>query len=175
MWFPIELHCLTAQRGGLPAALKATLEQHSHYHVVDERKIANYQCDSSPSGAASMFARLNDCSAAYIGTGHMRPVAPFCAFTLAPEFGIAYLEHLIDYEPLTEKQSSKRWLANALYAFVYELLRDHASLSFVVLPLPIEGEPPAGFTQVISGDCYRIKRTEPSVAPKSPVGRDFES
>jgi len=170
MWFPVELHCPTAQRGGLAAALRATLEHHIHYHVVDERKIANYQCDSSPAGAASVFARLNDCSAAYIGTGHMRPVAPFCAFTLSRELGMAYLEHLIDYEPLTEQPSSKRWLAHALYAFVQELLHDHESLSFVVLPLPIEGGTPAGFTQVVSGDRYHLIRTEPSVA-RGAVGR----
>jgi len=161
MWFPVELHSPSAQRGGLPAALKATLEQHAHYHIVDEQKIANHQCDSSPTGAALTFARLNDCSATYIGTGHMRPVAPFCAFRLAPELGIAYLQHLIDYEPLTEKQSSKRWFGNALYAFVHVLLRDHESLSVVVMPLPIAGEPPAGFLQVASGDRYHIKRTEP--------------
>jgi hypothetical protein len=151
--------------------VKVTLEQHAHYHIVDERKIANRQCDSSPNGVAATFARLNDCSATYIGTGHMRPVAPFCAFTLAPELGIAYLEHLIDYESLTEKRSSKRWLASALYAFVHVLLRDHESLSYVVLPLPIEGEPPAGFTQVASGDRYHIKRTEQSVQPELPNSR----
>ncbi|EMI22519.1 hypothetical protein RMSM_00544 [Rhodopirellula maiorica SM1] len=161
MWFPVELHCPSAQRGGLPAALKAALEQHAHYHIVDERRIANLQCDSSPNGVASTFAKLDDCSATYIGARHMSPVAPFCAFTMAPELGIAYLEHLIDYEPLAETRFGERWLASALYGFVHMLLRDHETLSAVVLPLPIDGDPPAGYTQVSVDDRYHIKRTEP--------------
>ncbi|MEZ6052862.1 MAG: hypothetical protein R3C02_16000 [Planctomycetaceae bacterium] len=164
MWFPVDLHSLSAQRGGLPAAVMAAFEQHAHFHIVDERRIANHQCDSSANGAASTFAKLDDCSATYIGARHMSPVAPFCAFTLAPELGIAYLEHLIDYEPLAETRFGKRWLANALYGFVHMLLRDHQTLSAVVLPLPIDGEPPAGFAQVAVDDRYHIKRTEQSAA-----------
>jgi hypothetical protein len=164
MWFPVDLHCPSAQRGGLPAAVTAALEQHAHYQIVDERRIANHQCDSSPNGAAATFAKLDDCSATYIGARHMSPVAPFCAFTLAPDLGIAYLEHLIDYEPLAETRFGKRWLASALYGFVHILLRDHESLSAVVLPLPIDGHPPDGFTQVAVDDRFQIKRTEQSVA-----------
>ncbi len=44
------------------------------------------------------------------------------------------------------------------------LLRDHESLSAVVLPLPTDGDPPAGFAQVAVDDRYHIKRTEQSVA-----------
>ena len=164
MWFPVDLHCPSAQRGGLPAALKVALEQHPHHHIVDQRKITNHQCDSSPNGVASTFALLDDCSAAYIGARHMIPAAPFCAFTLATELGIAYLEHLIDYEPLAETRFGKRWLANALYGFVHMLLRDHESMEAVVLPLPIDGDPPGGFTQIAVDDRYHIKRTEQSVA-----------
>ncbi len=90
----------------------------------------------------------------------MIPVAPFCAFTLAPESGIAYLEHLLDYEPLDEKRIGRQCLAAALYSFVHLLLRDHESLSAVVLPLPIDGNPPDGFTQVAADDRFHIKRTE---------------
>ena len=164
MWFPVELHSPSAQRGGLPAALMAALEQHTHYHIVDNRKISNHQCDSSSIGAASTFALLDDCGAVYIGARHMSPVAPFCAFTRAPELGIAYLEHLIDYEPLAQTRFGQRWLANALFGFVYMLLHDNDSLSAVVLPLPIDGDPAAGFTQVAVDDRYHIKRTEPRVA-----------
>jgi len=67
MWSPVELHCPSAQRGLLPAAVIAALEQHAHYHIVDDRKISNHQCDSSPNGAASTFALLDDCCATYIG------------------------------------------------------------------------------------------------------------
>lgn len=158
MWLPVDLHCLLAQRRGLPIAVTELLEKHAHYQIVEERRIANQKCDSSPSGAAATYAKLDNCSATYIGARHMSPVAPFCAFTLAPELGIAYLEHLIDYEPLAETSFGNRWLANALYGFVYILLRDHESLSAVVLPLPIDGDPPCGFTQVAVDDRYHIKR-----------------
>lgn len=159
MWFPVELHSPSAQRGQLAAAVIAALEQHSHYHIIEERKVANHPCDSSPTGAAATLAMLEGCTAAYIGARHMNPVAPFCAFTTAPELGIAYLEHLIDYEPLAKSRFSKRWLSAGLHGFVHLLLRDHKTLSAVVLPLPIDGDPPAGFAQIAVDDRYHIVRT----------------
>lgn len=164
MWLPVELHNPSAQRGGLAAALVAVLEQHTHYHIVDQRKIAHHRCDSSRNGAAATLALLDRCSATYIGVQHMRPVAPFCAFTTAPELHIAYLEHLIDCEPLTESRFGTRWLAAGLYAFVHMLLRDQNSLSAIVLPSPIDGDPPAGFAQIAVDERYPIRRTEQSIA-----------
>lgn len=79
---------------------------------------------------------------------------------MAPEVGIAYLEHLIDYEPLADTRFGQRWLTNALYSFVCLLLRDNDSLSTVVMPLPIVGDPVSGFEQVAVDDRYHIRRTE---------------
>ncbi len=159
MWFPVALHASSNQIRGIAKALEETLEQRTHCHVVDQRRIANSPCDSSSEGAAATVMLLGKCSVAYVGASNGIPVAPFCGFTLASELGVAYLEHLIDYEPLAATKFGKHWLANALFSFVYVLLREHKTLNAVVLPLPIAGDPLKGFRQVPVDDRYHVVRT----------------
>ena len=157
MWFPAQLNA-DAKHNGLLTALASVLSSHVHVHVIQDRIFANAPSDSSTEGVARTVKLLTQCTAAYVGTSNMKPSAPYCAFTIAPELGIAYLEHLIDYDQLTPSSFGERWLAASLYQFINALVSDYPAVENVVSALPIDGIPPAGFVQTPVDDRFHVTK-----------------
>lgn len=167
MWFRVELHSERARRGGLLQALTRQLASHPHYMLVTERRITNFPCDNSEVGSRETANLLNQCSVAYAGTRHMCPVSPYSGFSVAAELGIAYLEHLIDYDPLPETRNARRWTSASLHAFVSFLFLDHPEVNTVVPPLPIDPETHGEMREVPVDDRYHVIRTGQGDAPEA--------
>lgn len=134
MWFPVEIHSKQAAASGLLDALAASLCGHLHHFVVADRRIDGRPVGQTVAAAADAVRLLGGCSVAYVGARHGAPIAPFAGFSLAPALGIAYLEYLIDYDPVPESGGFSRWLTSGLDAFVMFLRREHADIRTVVLP-----------------------------------------
>jgi len=168
MWCPVELHASRGQVRDLSRALAAQLRTSRHYALVTKRRIDGRAIDNSLEAATQMVCLLEDCAVAYIGARHGTPIAPYAGFTLARELGIAYLEHLIDYDPPSENQQPRRWLTNGLHAFVFLLFREHTQIDTVVLPLL--GEPGVFDGYVVEQDqdlWVATRNRRSSAAPKA--------
>ena len=137
MWFPVELHSVSAVSGGLLAALREHLLAHEHHVLVHDRRLVGYPIDRDSGEINRVVEGLAACSIAYVGTQHLVPVAPFAAFTAAPELGIAYLETLIDQDAPGNGSGLPPWLTNGVGIFVFRLFREHPQITEIVLPFPI--------------------------------------
>lgn len=135
MWFPVEIHSRQAVASGLGDSLAACFRAHPHHFIVTGRKVEGRPVGQTAEAALEAVRLLESCSVAYVGARHGSPIAPFAGFSLAPALGIAYLEYLIDYDPLPERRAFSRWLTNGLEAFGMFLRREHENIQTVVLPV----------------------------------------
>ena len=165
MWYPVELHSQDANRGGLLGALVEELSSRPHYLLVTSRQISGQLCDESEDGARQTAVMLDQCSTAYVGTHHMAPVAPYSAFTLAPDIGVAYLEYFIDYNPLPTKVFDSHTISSPLHDFATALFREHQEIHTIVLPMPTSPVLDDHFEQHAVGEHYYLVRIERAAQP----------
>jgi hypothetical protein len=145
MWHPVELHNPKVLERGLREALVGHLSTYPHHILVSHGEQVGTQLQSGSKHAEELVRKLEASSVAYIGVSHMRLVAPFCTFSLAPELGIARIEHLVDSGPLPVKRSEQKWLVNALASFLFVLFREHHNIQQVALPFEMNDEEFDGF------------------------------
>ncbi|WP_027708438.1 hypothetical protein [Zooshikella ganghwensis] len=140
MWFPVAFHDQNARRKGLREAFEAQLSQYKHYLLVEDGLTTENEIEMNQSVANEIATKLDSCSISYIGARHMLPVAPFTAFSSAPELGIARLEYLIDYGELPTKKGGKKWMTNALASILVVLFKENQNIRQVALPLELKEE-----------------------------------
>ena len=157
MWFPVEVHSVGAVAGGLLDAAREHLRQCPQFHLVSDRRFDGRRI--SDADVDSVIDALDDCSVSFSGTTNMRAIGPFGGFTLAPDLGVAYLEHLVAHDPLPNDRELSVWITAPVNRFVTFLLRDNPEIDTVVLPMPLGDLPFDGFTQATVDDRFHLTRS----------------
>lgn len=158
MWFPVEIHSEGAVNGGLPAALREHLRLQPHVIVVADRKLVNQPLGNDPGELDSVLDEFTSCSAAYVGTHHMSPAAPFGAFKIASDLGIAYLELLLDANPWEGNAKADAAISVAIHSFVHCLFEDHLQVDRVILPFALTTPFELRFVQTEESGSYHLTR-----------------
>lgn len=135
MWMPVEVR----PRGGegVRASIVAQLARSVHYRAVSERQRVSEPLSADAETAERVMRELEACSIVYAGGRHGAVFAPFCAFSVAREFGVARVEHLIAHGAPPEDASITRWLGNEVEGILLVLLHEHREIEQVALPLPV--------------------------------------
>ena len=157
MWFPVEVHSVGAVAGGLLNAAREHIRQYPQFHIVSDRRFDGRTINDADVDA--VVDAIDNCSVAFAGTNHMTPNGPFGGFTLAPDLGVAYLEHLVAHDPLPDDRRISVWITAPVHHFVNFLLREHAEINTVVLPMPLGDPPFDGFTQTAVDDRIHLTRS----------------
>ena len=136
MWLPVDIHKVSAIAGGVVESLLSHLAEGKFYYLIQNRNVVNDYLDSLGKAAAeSIIANFKRCSICYVGTSNMRPCAPFLAVTFAEEIGIAYIEHLIDFDSIEDATMLGRWSNRMITSLCHLIFKEHEGVNSIVIPL----------------------------------------
>ncbi|CCN72904.1 hypothetical protein [Vibrio nigripulchritudo] len=141
MWLPVDIHKKSAVEGGIVKSFLSHLAEGKFYYLVENRNVVNNCLDTIGKEAArAVVSNFEKCSICYVGTSRMRACAPFLAATFAEEIGIAYIEHLIDFDPIEESTALGCWSNNKIESLCYLIFRKHENINSIVIPLLLRDE-----------------------------------
>ena len=136
MWLPVDIHKESAREGGVVESFLSHLAEGKYYYLIKGRNVVNETLDTiGKETAEEIVANFEKCSVCYVGTSRMRACAPFLAATIAEDIGIAYLEHLIDFDPIEGAATLGRWSSNMIESLCYLIFKDNESINSIVIPL----------------------------------------
>jgi len=158
MWAPVNLNNPKPRQAGLREALVASIAASPHYRLVSHGSLDGQQLPKGEEAADAFVRSFEESSLAYVGCSHMKPVAPFCAFSVASELGIARIEHLVDYGALPRRREKDKWLTNAIASFLVVLFLEHPNIRQVALPVSVAEESFGDFSiKYIDGVAHAIR------------------
>lgn len=114
------------------AAWLAQLTAFPHRLLINHGQWDGRLLQLTPDTAAAFLQPWLACSAVYVGSRHGQPLAPFCAFSQAPELSTARLAFWLDHAGTSAEPPTA--LTIGLAAMVWLLLRQHPDLQRVLLP-----------------------------------------
>lgn len=160
MWLPVDIHSESAKKGGIVQAFQSHLAKGKLCYLVQNRVLVNrsLKCIGEKS-AKEIVSDFELCSVSYVGTSHAQPCPPFLAATVSEGLGLAYIEHIIDLDPVKGAKVLSGFSKNMMESLCYLIFKDYKVVNSIVIPLMLPEATINEYRTKIEGEKTIVYRT----------------